>query len=90
MHGALVDCLFMKRSVNLCDVFQGRARPTRTCATDAIKVEPGAAAMPAARQCSAPIATPARVLIATSARRNAPKRSRHLQNGQRSIGFVVD
>eukprot|EP00965_Chrysotila_dentata_P011095 360488-Pleurochrysis_carterae.AAC.1 len=39
---------------------------------------------------SAPIATPARVLIATRPRRNSPRHDRPLRNGARSIGFVVD
>eukprot|EP00965_Chrysotila_dentata_P118613 3921815-Pleurochrysis_carterae.AAC.3 len=39
---------------------------------------------------SAAMATPVRAMLATSARRNAARYSRHLRNGQRSIGFVVD
>eukprot|EP00965_Chrysotila_dentata_P026596 881171-Pleurochrysis_carterae.AAC.1 len=39
---------------------------------------------------SAPIATPARVLIATRPRRNSPRHNRPLRDGARSVGFVVD
>eukprot|EP00965_Chrysotila_dentata_P018663 621210-Pleurochrysis_carterae.AAC.1 len=76
--------------MNFFDVSRGRARSTRTSATGATEVEPQVTVIPYVRQCSAPIATPARALIATSARHNAPKSRRHLRNGQRSIGFLVD
>eukprot|EP00965_Chrysotila_dentata_P016095 533349-Pleurochrysis_carterae.AAC.1 len=39
---------------------------------------------------SAPIATRSHALIASNARRNAPRRSRHLRDGRLSIGFVAD
>eukprot|EP00965_Chrysotila_dentata_P144586 4775759-Pleurochrysis_carterae.AAC.1 len=39
---------------------------------------------------SAPIATCSHALIASSARRTAPRRSRHLRDGRRSVGFIVD
>eukprot|EP00965_Chrysotila_dentata_P169014 5581531-Pleurochrysis_carterae.AAC.1 len=39
---------------------------------------------------STPLATNARVMLASSARRSAPRRSRRLPLGKRSVGFVVD
>eukprot|EP00965_Chrysotila_dentata_P068442 2263181-Pleurochrysis_carterae.AAC.1 len=90
VHGALLDTLFAERSMDFLDVVPGRAHSTHAVASGATGVETQETVIPSVRQLSAPIATPARVLIATSARRNALKRSRHLQNGQGSVGFVVD
>eukprot|EP00965_Chrysotila_dentata_P167486 5530846-Pleurochrysis_carterae.AAC.1 len=42
------------------------------------------------RVMSTPLATSARVMLASDARRIAPRRSRRLPCGKRSIGFVVD
>eukprot|EP00965_Chrysotila_dentata_P159059 5254637-Pleurochrysis_carterae.AAC.1 len=42
------------------------------------------------KRVSAPIETPARIMIASRPRRNSPRHGRLLRNGARSIGFVVD
>eukprot|EP00965_Chrysotila_dentata_P190633 6174016-Pleurochrysis_carterae.AAC.1 len=90
VHDAFLDLLDARPSAIFLSLARGRARSTRVGSSGITGSAPHEIVSSPVRQCSAPIVAPARVLIATSARRNAAKRSRHLQNGQRSIGFVVD
>eukprot|EP00965_Chrysotila_dentata_P034029 1133100-Pleurochrysis_carterae.AAC.1 len=91
LHDIVFDALFdAPRYVSL---LRERAR----CMRMPEPVEPAACRVPthAPRpirhdRMSAPIATPARIMIASRPRRNSPRHGRTLRNGARSIGFVVD
>eukprot|EP00965_Chrysotila_dentata_P045536 1512597-Pleurochrysis_carterae.AAC.1 len=67
--------------------FRRAIEPSRLVVPEEVSPSPPPARV---KGMSAPIATRSHALIASNARRNAPRRSRHLRDGRRSIGFVVD